>query len=254
MDPDTQIITTPEPTSAPAAPATAPEATPAPALELQAAVALPAAPADPAPVAFAPTGDQYLDQALAYFGKLGLDETDPAVAAALTGDFLPLKAKLGTLGTKAQGYEGFVALAEAAYTKQAQAQAAAAKATQEAVVAAVGGAESWEAVRSWATQALPTAEQASVNAVFKAGGPAAVLVAEALAARARADPELTVVGKPVTQPGQARTAPPAAPPLSASEYAKEVKALAAKNRGVVDGNPEYARLQARRAASVARGL
>lgn len=253
MDLDTPIVTAPataEPASVPAAPA----ATPAPALELQAPVAPPVAPAEPAPVAFAPTGDQYLDQALAYFGKLGLDETDPAMAAALGGDFLPLRAKLGTLGTKAQGYEGFVALAEAAYTKQAQAQAATAKATQDAVVSAVGGAESWEAVRSWATQALPATEQASVNAVFKAGGPAAVLVAEALAARARADPALTVVGKPVTMPGQTRTAPPAAAPLTAAEYAKEVKALAAKNRGSVDGNPEYAKLQARRAAAVARGI
>jgi hypothetical protein len=250
MDLETAIApAAPETPAAPAAPA---QATPAAVITLEAPAAPPAAPAEPAPVAFAPTGDQYLDQALAYFGKLGLDDTDPAMAAALSGDFLPLKAKLGTLGDKARGYEGFVALAEAAYTKQAQAQEATAQATQAAVLQAVGGAESWEAVRSWATSSLPAAEQASVNAVFKAGGPAAALVAEALAARYRADPGTTVVGKSPVSPNAPRPAPAAATPLTAAEYAAEVRKLAGRNRGTVDGLPEYAQLQARRAAAVAR--
>ena len=250
MDLDTAIApAAPETPAAPAAPA---QATPAPVITLAAPIAPPAAPAEPAQVAFAPTGDPYLDQALAYFGKLGLDDTDPAMAAALTGDFLPLKAKLGTLGDKARGYEGFVALAEAAYTKQAQAQEATAKATTEAVLQAAGGAEAWEAVRAWATSALPAAEQASVNAVFKSGGPAAALIAEALAARYRADPGITVVGKSPVAAGAARPAPAAATPLTAAEYAVEVRKLAGKNRGTVDGLPEYAQLQARRAAAVAR--
>lgn len=252
MDLET-VITAPA-QETPAAPAAAVPATPAPAIALTPAAAPSAAPAEPAPVAFAPTGDQYLDQALAFFGKLGLEDTDPAMAAALTGDFLPLKAKLGTMGDKARGYEGFVALAEASYSRQAQAQEATAKATQEAVLRAVGGAESWEAVRSWATSALPAAEQASVNAVFKAGGPAAALVAEALAARYRADPGVTVVGKSPVAAGAARPAPAAAAPLSAAEYAAEVRKLAGQNRGIVDGLPEYAQLQARRAAAAARGL
>ena len=96
---------------APVAPA-APAPVAAPAL----AVPEPA----PAPVVFERTGDPGLDTALRFFAEAGMAPESPEMQAAKAGDLLPLAAKLGTLGDKARGFEGYIALAKASFDRQAQ--------------------------------------------------------------------------------------------------------------------------------------
>lgn len=237
---------------APAAPAAAPPASPpaAPSLDLSAPAApTPAAPPPSAPeapaVAFAPTGDPGLDFALGFLGKLGMAPDTPEMQSALTGDFGLLEAKLATMGNKAQGFEQVIALAKQSYERQAGEAKAKAEATAKAVVDAVGGEESWNAIRAWAATNVPEAERAAISTALQAGGPTALLIAEGLRARQMADPTVSSKGVPAVAPTAARTPPASTGGLSVAEYATAVQALAAKV-GELTGNPEYAVLQQRR--------
>jgi hypothetical protein len=125
---------------------------------------------------FEPTGDPGLDLALDFVGKLGIDETNPAFAAAINGDFSLLDALLSSMGDKAKGYEKFIALAEKAYKESQAADLASKQAIATAVHNVVGGEAQWTAIQEWArTQATPEEKQ-QLNAMLiaaqyeKAGG------------------------------------------------------------------------------------
>lgn len=237
--------------AAPAAPAPAPQTPPAPAaLDLAtpapaAPAAAPVAPPEPAAVAFAETGDPGLDFALGFLGKLGIGPELPEMQAALSGDFGLLAAKLATMGDKAKGHEQVLALAKQSYERQSSAaQAKVAEATR-AVHEAVGGEETWNAIKTWAAESIPEEDRTAISAVLKAGGPAAAIVAEGLRARYAAQPGATVRGAGVVADG-ARLAPSAtAAGLTAKEFTQAVATLA-RRVGDVDGHPEYKALQARR--------
>ena len=231
---------TPVPQTAPA-PAALDLATPAPV----ATVPAPVAPPEPAAVAFAETGDPGLDFALGFLGKLGIGPELPEMQAALGGDFSLLAAKLATMGDKAKGHEQVIALAKQSYERQSSAaQAKVAEATK-AVHEAVGGEETWNAIKTWAAESIPEADRTAISAVLKAGGPAAAIVAEGLRARYAAQPGATVRGAGAVADG-ARLAPSAtAAGLTAREFTQAVAALA-RRVGDVDGHPEYKALQARR--------
>lgn len=237
--------------AAPAATATAPQAAPAPAgLDLAtpapaAPAAAPVAPPEPAAVAFAETGDPGLDFALGFLGKLGIGPELPEMQAALSGDFGLLAAKLATMGDKAKGHEQVLALAKQSYERQSSAaQAKVAEATK-AVHEAVGGEETWNAIKTWAAESIPEEDRTAISAVLKAGGPTAAIVAEGLRARYAAQPGATVRGVGAVADG-ARLAPSAtAAGLTAKEFTQAVATLA-RRVGDVDGHPEYKALQARR--------
>ena len=238
------------PAQEPQAPAPAPVATPAP--------AAPAAPVLPAPeaapqVEFAKTGDPALDVALDFFAKAGIDPDDAALEAAKGGDFLLLKAKLAQQGDKARGFENFVALAEAAYTKRVAQEAQHMQAVVSAAAQAVGGQETWDAIKAWVATAIPEAERAAMNAAFLNSSPAvAAILGQGLLSRYRAEGG-TVEGRHVVTPG-ARTVTAPHGALTADEYAAQVRALAAKTRGNPDASPEYKALRNRRALGIQQGI
>ena len=238
------------PAQEPQEPSLAPVATPAPAAPV--APVLPPPEAPPA-VGFAKTGDPALDVALDFFAKAGIDPDDAALESAKNGDFLLLKAKLAQQGDKARGFENFVALAEAAYTKRMAQEAQHAQAVVAAATQAVGGQETWGAIKAWAATTLPEAELAALNSAFLNSNPTvATLLGQGLLSRYRAEGG-TVEGRPVVTPG-ARTVTAPQGALSADEYAAQVRALAAKTRGNPEASPEYQALRNRRALGIKQGI
>lgn len=242
----------------------APAATPAVAtVALTTSVQTPAAtptPADPATPAAAPsaakeatyepTGDAGLDMALAFIGKQGFDREHPAVKAAEGGDFSILKAELAAKGV--QGAAEFLALGEQSYARAQEKAKAASAATNAAVYKVVGGEESWKAIQTWASANATPEEKAEINAQLSAGGVAAKAAATYLAnAYNKAN---NVSQEPAEVTNGAPGKPAANAELSASDYAKEVKALNNKLKGRLDGSPEYEALNARRLASKSRGF
>lgn len=254
-------MTTPPPApAAPATPINAPEGTqpvgtaPQPASEPAAPLSLgePAAPATPEPeaagtqpVVYDPTGDPGLDIALDFLGKLGLGPEDAAIAAAARGDFAALEAKLKGMGEKAKGFERYLELGKAAYAKEAAAAKAKADADRAAVISAVGDEKTWTAVQTWAAANAEPAEREAVNAALAAGGIAAKAVAKYLHDLWKASPAAVITPAPVTQHAGAGAANGALDPAS---YKAEVAKLYAAKGGRIDGTPEYADLQRRRAA------
>ncbi|APL99494.1 head scaffolding protein [Aquamicrobium phage P14] len=245
MTQESQTPTAPqEPVSAPAAPAipTAIPATPAvPAVPQAAPVAAPAVPATPAVepaedakekgkesdgvVTYEATGDSTLDVALAFVGRLGISPESPEMQAATKGDFGLLKAKLAGMGAKAQGWEQYLALGEAAYQKFVQEVGERASKTQEIVLGTVGGEENWKAISAWASETLPQEEKDAINAMFDAGGvqakAAAALLAQAWGGATNVDREPTPAAKVSTPPVSQGALTPA-------QYREEVRKLTAR--------------------------
>lgn len=255
----TEAIATPTPVAAPAPAAPAAPVAEAPAAPLAIgdpapapapAAEAPAAPAAEAPVVtYEPTGDPALDVALGFLGRMGIAPDHPGVKAAEAGDFAILKAELAALGDKAKGWEQFIALGEAAYAKVRDAHAARAAADREAVLSAVGGEENWKAVQDWATKNAEPAERDAVNAALAAGGIAAKAMATYLNGLYQKASGTTVTPAQVVPGTAASTAGvPTNGALSPKEYAAAVHQLYVDKRGSIDDTPEYAALQARRAA------
>ncbi len=243
--------------TAPAAPAAAPAAaTPAPAsapLDINPAAApapatpaaptVPATPAAgaPAPVEYEPTGNPGFDLFLGFIGKSGYGPEHPAVVAAESGDFSLLKAELALKGEK--GWEQVVALGEREVASKAEANKAKVAADTAAIEAAVGGAEQWAAIQSWAAQNAEPAERAAVNQALAAGGIAAKAMAMYLDQLYQGT-NPPKVGKSAVKPDASSSAP-STTALSPTQYAAEVAKLSKQLRGRVEGSPEYAALQAR---------
>lgn len=223
--------------------------------ESTAVAPLTAEPTGPVVIEFNPTGDAGLDMALGFFGKLGLGPGDKAFDAAANGDFGMLKAKLGQLGNKATGYEGFVALAEQAYAKGAEANKGKVAKDVAAIHSAVGGADQWKAIQAWASANAEPHEKAEVNAALRQGGVAAKAMAQWLAGKYATAAGTTVEPADIVTPGAAgKVASSANGALTAKDYATEVQAARAKLGWKFDGSKEYAALQARRVMGQRQGL
>lgn len=219
-----------------------------------AAKPLTAEPTGPVVIEFNPTGDAGLDMALGFFGKLGLGPGDKAFDAAANGDFGMLKAKLGQLGTKATGYEGFIALAEQSYAKgQTENKAKTAK-DVAAIHTAVGGEAQWKSIQKWASENADPEEKVAVNAALRQGGLAAKAMAKWLGEKFAAAAGTSIEPAEVTLPGAGKGAPSANGALTAKEYATEVAAARAKLGWKFDESREYAALKARRTQGQRQGL
>jgi len=221
---------------APAAAATATPATPAPAAATE------------APITFEPTGDSALDVALGFLGRNGFDIANPAMQAAVGGDFTLLMAQLAEKGVP--GWEQHLALAKEAYERHTAKESAKTESIQSICLNATGGdAEEWSNVLGWASTNAEPEEKAAVNSALAAGGVMAEAMAAYLVAGYRGNPGTTVEGKSaVNANAAAGKASTSNGPLSPAEYAAEVGKLSQRSGGRVEGSPEYKQLQARRAA------
>lgn len=210
-------------------------------------------PAAPSVVQFEPTGDTGLDLALEFVGARGLDDSHPAMKAAVNGDFAPLKAVLAAMGDKAKGYEKYVDLAERSY-KDGKAKADAKYASDAEVIhKAVGGKEQWAAISKWAGENAEPAEKEQVNAVLKQGGLPAKVMAEWLAAKYRGAKGTKVDPAPVVADGASGKAPTSGA-LTAKDYANEVQTLRQKMGYKFETSNEYKSLQSRRLAGQRQGI
>jgi hypothetical protein len=200
------------------------------------------------------TGDSGLDYALSFVGKLGFGHDNPAVVAAMTGDFGLLRAELAALGPKAAGYGDVVALAEQAYKRSADKAGANEKALGETAIAVAGSSERWGEVQRWASANAEPQEKTAINAALSAGGLQAKLAMEYLvqcydkSTGSSRDPKAAVQKGAAAKPGSG------AKPLTAGEYSKAVQELSRSLKGRdVEGHPEYRALQQRRLASQRAG-
>lgn len=209
--------------------------------------------AGPATVAYEGTGDVGLDMALEFVGNLGLGPDDPAMAAAMNGDFAMLKGKLSGMGDKAKGWERFIALAEKSHTATAEARKAQVAKDTEAIHNVVGGAEAWAAVSKWAGANAEPAERVAVNEALSKGGMVGKAMAAYLHGLYTKAQGTTVQPGQVVNPAAAGRADPVGP-LTAAQYAQEAQALRAKMGYNMDGSQAYQALQARRMAGRRAGI
>lgn len=200
------------------------------------------------PVAYEPTGDVGLDLALDFVGKAGIDIDHPAMKAAQEGDFSILKATLAAKGV--QGWEQFVALGEAAYTRTQETAKANNAKIASLVHETAGGAEQWAEVQKWAAANATPEEKAEINALLNKGGLAAKGAVQYLVgAYNRAANVDTTPDDPLARAGRGGGAPTADnAPLSPRAYSDAVAQLNARLGGRLEGSREYAALQARRQA------
>lgn len=200
------------------------------------------------PVVYEETGDTSLDLVLAFVGKLGFAPEHPAMKAASDGDFGPLSEAMKKLGAKADGWERFIKLGQEVYKAKTDSQKSKDEALVAALGAAVGGAEVWDKVRTWASQNATPEEKAEVNAALKLGGRVATHMAKALyeawVANGEREPE-------ATRKTTSGTGAPRNEPLTAAGYTKAVAELHRRVRGDLEGKgaKEYAILQQRREAA-----
>lgn len=200
-------------------------------------------------VTYEPTGDVGLDMALDFVGKLGLGPADPAMVAAIDGNFDLLKAKLGALGDKAKGWERFIALAEKSHKETSDKASAKVAKDKTSIHEAVGGEESWKQIAEWAGKNAEPDEKTQVNAALKQGGMVAVAMAQYLSGLYSKAGGTTVNPAEVTDPG-ASGKPASVGALTAKGYAQEVQALRAKLGYNFESSPAYVALQQRRIAGV----
>lgn len=198
-----------------------------------------------APVQYNPTGDAGLDMVLKFVGDLGYAPDNPAMAAAINGDFTMLEAELASKGVK--GYEAYVKLGQQAYTRTTEATKARQAADRKAVTDAVGGEESWATIQKWARENATPEEAKEVSTELAAGGfrakAAAVFLRDAYN---RANPAVTDGEGPAVSKTKGQADNTGA--LSPREYAKAVAAARVGFKGDFDSSPEYKALQARRSA------
>lgn len=199
---------------------------------------------------YQPTGDPALDVVLGFLGNLGIGQEDPAMAAAIKGDFDLLSAKLATMGDDARGWETMIKLGQDAYSRHAEKATKAADAVKGACHKAAGGEAEWKAVHEWANKNASKEEKAALNAMFDAGPFQAQAAADKMVAAYRNAGGTVVSPKSAVKKngGGANDGTNSNGALSPKDYAAEVQKLYNKMGGRMDGSPEYRQLQARRAA------
>ena len=193
------------------------------------------------------TGDPGLDMALGFIGKLGIGPDHPAIVAARQGDFSFIKAELAGRGEKAQGWEQYLSLAERAFENaQKSAQESTAK-TKQIVEQAVGGAEQWVAIQSWAKANAEPEERAQINSMLNQGGLAAQAAAKLLSELYNQAHNTVVEPAEASNPNRGNRPAASNAALSPQEYQAEIKALIGRiGAHRVQDSPEYAQLQQRR--------
>ncbi len=199
-------------------------------------------------VEYEATGDVGLDMALNFVGKAGIHMEHPAMQAAISGDFSLLKAELAAKG--ATGWEQFIALGEAAFSRTKEQEAAKTAALQNLIVNTAGGKEEWAAVQQWASSNATPEEKQQINALLNQGGLAAKGAVKYLVdAYGRAN-NVTVNPRDVAgNAGRAGGVPNAdTGPLDPKAYSRAVGQLNIKLNGRLEGSPEYEALQRRRMA------
>lgn len=240
---------------APPAPAqptpAAPPVDPRAALELTAPAA--AEPPSTAPAAeqtftYTASGDPGLDLALDFVGNLGFGPEHPAIVAAESGDFGPLKEALKAKGDKAKGWEKVMAAGEAAFARIDASNKEKAEKAVAAIHEVAGGAEQWAKIREWAGTAADPDERTAVTAALRAGGVVARAVARELTALYLKQPNAEKAGAPVRSPAAPASTPVGADALSPRAYTAEVAKLKNQLGSRMEGSREYAALQARRSA------
>lgn len=134
------------------------------------------------------TGNDMLDIALDYVGKLGFGPTHPAMKAAGEGNWLLLEAEIAKLGDKAKGGDKFIAIAQKAIAdEQTQATEHATK-TRALCVSTFGGTEEqFDGMMKWmTTQAnegkITKEERDDLNRMLARGGFQAQTATQAIAA------------------------------------------------------------------------
>lgn len=197
---------------------------------------------------YEPTGDAGLDYALAFVGNLGYGDSHPAILAAQQGDFSLIKVELATKGV--QGAEAVVALAEAAYGKNAAKAQASAQELNTFANTAAGGADNWAAINAWASANADPGEKAALNEALAKGGAFAKLAIKYIVDGYRSQHTLPKEPAAVAKPGAAASASASQGPLSAKEYADAVLEIQRNARGRdISDHPDYIRLQAERLAA-----
>lgn len=121
---------------------------------------------EPEVIEYEQTGDPGLDYALSFLGKAGYSDDNPAMQAAINGDFSLLKADLAAKGV--QGWEQAVALAERAYETAVAERAERINQVQDAVtqVAEAMGVD-WEAAVEFAREHATPQEVETINKLFE---------------------------------------------------------------------------------------
>lgn len=198
------------------------------------------APAAPPAVQWEKTGDPATDLFLSFAGRLGYGPDSPAMKAAQSGDMSLLRASLATR-QDAQGWQDALAVGEAAIKGAIEKERASAKATEEAVHAAVGGAENWAKVQEWVKANADPGELVAVNAGLKVGG----IVAKALAAHLNGlYTNANGGGQAVVKPGAASGTQDTSP-ITAAEFAQISRQLYNKHGRDFESHPDYKRAAAR---------
>lgn len=195
---------------------------------------------------FAKSDDQGLNYSLGFLARHGFTADNPAVDAAMGGDFSLLKAELAQKGI--QGWEQALQLGEQAYgravDKQKAQQAEVGKVVTQ--VAAEFGVD-WEAAVSHVGSSASPAEKAAINHLLS--DPATARIAASFitgsflnADGVERDPLVNAAGDNATA-----AAKPANGKLSRAEYTKEMAALRGKLGDAYINSPEAQALFARRA-------
>lgn len=200
------------------------------------------------PVTYDPSGDPVLDLALDFVGRMGFRPEHPAMEAAAEGNFDLLKAEMKKLGSKAAGWEKYVAAGERAYQATQESKANAVQETRTAVMSVMGDEQTWSAVQAWAAANADPKEKVAVNAGLAAGGVQAKAMAlylkqcfdNAGGPKAPAPQGANPVANQVT-------GAPGSTALSPRQYVNAVQELRGKYPGrSVEELAEYRSLQQRR--------
>ncbi|WCD56169.1 scaffold protein [Caulobacter phage KSC] len=199
---------------------------------------------------YEPTGDPALDVALEFIGGLGINEHNPAMQAAIKGDFTALRALCASMGDKAKGYERFVALGERAFSDAKEASERTAAAKQAAIMDVAGDQETWDAVLAWAANEATPDEKKRLNAMlqgneFETRAAANLLVSQYTK---RVNAPLKGATKHDASAGKGNSAADGDKPLNRREYAAAVRELSSKMGDAFATSPEYKRLQQRHMA------
>lgn len=191
-------------------------------------------------------GDPGLTMALKFVGSRGIGPDSPEMQAAMQGDFSYLKAALASLGSKAQGFEAVLALAEKSWEKHVSERTEQVQATHELLVKEVGSPETWNEIKAWAGEHAEPEEKTAINAMLDAGGFQARAAAAFLAKLYHGAAGTSVEPAPATKGAPAASAAPFGTPLDDEAFAAEVSKLV-RSHGVhgYRNSPEFAALQAR---------
>ncbi len=225
------------------APAPAPSPTPAPTPAPEPAPQEEPSPGESEAVQYEPTGDPTLDYVLGYIGEQGLDYDNPAVQAALSGDFAQLEVELLKKG--AVGADKIIALAQRSFEQFQEQETARNAETGQALIEIAGGEEQWEEVVTWARENAEPEEKEEINALLQKGGISAKIAAQFLVTSFRASQGTEFEGKPAASPSAAAPASSPTGPISRVEFAKESEKLYRQFGNDYQSRPEYRALAQR---------